>query len=170
LLSVSLYLFIITIRDFFIKNQINISQKIAHFGFSLLILSIILNTIFSEEIITNIKQGENYKFNKGTIYFEKINSSEQKNYISVKGIFRIKENNKEFFFEPELRIFNQPTTITSEADIKISLFEDKFLVMNLVKGNDYYNIRYQTKPFMIWIWLSTILMGIGGILNFFRRN
>jgi len=169
LLSVSLYLFIITIRDLFIKNQINISQKIAHFGFSLLILSIILNTIFSEEIITNIKQGENYKFNKGTIYFEKINSSEQKNYISVKGIFRIKENNKEFFFEPELRIFNQPTTITSEADIKISLFEDKFLVMNLVKGNDYYNIRYQTKPFMIWIWLSTILMGIGGILNFFRR-
>ena len=170
LLSVSLYLFIITIRDFFIKNQINISQKIAHFGFSLLILSIILNTIFSEEIITNIKQGENYKFNKGTIYFEKINSSEQKNYISVKGFFRIKENNKETFFEPELRIFNQPTTITSEADIKISLFEDKFLVMNLVKGNDYYNIRYQTKPFMIWIWLSTILMGIGGILNFFKRN
>ena len=170
LLSVSLYLLIITIRDFFIKNQINISQKIAHFGFSLLVLSIILNTIFSEEIITNIKQGENHKFNKGTIYFEKINSSEEKNYISVKGIFRIKENNKEFVFEPELRIFNQPTTITSEADIKISLFEDKFLVMNLVKGNDYYNIRYQTKPFMIWIWLSTILMSIGGILNFFRRN
>ena len=78
-------------------------------------------------------------------------------------------SNKETFFEPELRIFNQPTTITSEADIKISLFEDKFLVMNLVKGNDYYNIRYQTKPFMIWIWLSPILMGIGGILNFFRR-
>ncbi len=170
LLSVSLYLLIITIRDFFIKNQINISQKIAHFGFSLLVLSIILNTIFSDEIITNIKQGENHKFNKGTIYFEKINSSEEKNYISVKGIFRIKENNKEFVFEPELRIFNQPTTITSEADIKISLFEDKFLVMNLVKGNDYYNIRYQTKPFMIWIWLSTILMSIGGILNFFRRN
>ena len=37
------------------------------------------------------------------------------------------------------------------------IIEDKFLVLNLVKGDDYYNIRYQTKPFMIWIWISGII-------------
>ena len=37
----SLFLFFVTIRDFFGKN-INISQKISHFGFSLLILSLSL--------------------------------------------------------------------------------------------------------------------------------
>ena len=42
--------------------------------------------------------------------------------------------------------------------------------MNLVKGNDYYNIRYQTKPFMIWIWISSILMAIGGLTNFFKKK
>ena len=170
LISASIYLVLVTIKDFFIKDQKNISQKIAHFGFSLLILSIILNGIFSKEVITNIKVGENYKFKKGDIYFEKITSLQQKNYLSIRGIFIIKENNKEFFFEPELRIFNQPVTITSEADIKIGLLEDKFLVMNLVKGDDYYNIRYQTKPFMIWIWLSTILMGAGALFNLIRKN
>ena len=60
--------------------------------------------------------------------------------------------------------------ITSEADIKISLYSDKFLVMNLVKGNDFYNIKYQTKPFMIWIWLSTIILASGGLVNFFIRK
>ena len=41
LVFVSIYLLLVTIKDFFIKRQINLSQKISHFGFSLLILSII---------------------------------------------------------------------------------------------------------------------------------
>ena len=69
-----------------------------------------------------------------------------------------------------MTIFNQPVMITSEADIKTNFFRDRFLVMNLVKGDDYYNIRYQTKPFMIWIWLSTILIATGGIVNFLKRK
>ena len=60
--------------------------------------------------------------------------------------------------------------ITSEADIKTDFYSDKFLVMNLVKGNEFYNIRYQTKPFMIWIWLSTILLVIGGLVNFLNKE
>tara|TARA_Y100000590_G_scaffold403597_1_gene490421 strand:- start:2218 stop:4101 length:1884 start_codon:yes stop_codon:yes gene_type:complete len=170
LISVSIYLVFITIKDFFLKNQKNISQKISHFGFSLLILSIILNGILSDEVITNMKVGQNFKYNKGQIYFEKISTEKRENYTSLIGFFKIKENNNEIFFEPELRIFNQPTTITSEADIKISLIEDKFLVINLVKGNEYFNVRYQKKPFMIWIWLSATLMGFGSIMNFFRKN
>ena len=171
LLGVALYLFFITIKDFFTKKQINLSQKISHFGFSLLILSIILNGIFSSEIITNIKVGEKYKFKKGSIYFKKIKNFKEKNYISIIGTFIIKENGyDEITLEPELRIFNQPKIVTSEADIKINIYRDKFLVMNSVKGNDYYNIRYQTKPFMIWIWLSTILLASGGLIRLYTKN
>ena len=171
LLVFSIYLLFITIRDFFVSNQINFSQKISHFGFGLLTLSIVLNGMFSNEIITNIKVGEKYKLKNGSIFFENIKSHKKKNYISIVGNFRIKENNnKEIFFNPELRIFNQPNIVTSEADIKTNLVSDKFLVMNLVKGNDYYNIRYQTKPFMIWIWISSILMAIGGLTNFFKKK
>ena len=42
LISSAFYLFFITVRDFFIKKFKNISQTIAHFGFSLLILSLSL--------------------------------------------------------------------------------------------------------------------------------
>ena len=95
----------------------------------------------------------------------------EKNYISIIGTFIIKENGyDEITLEPELRIFNQPKIVTSEADIKINIYRDKFLVMNSVKGNDYYNIRYQTKPFMIWIWLSTILLASGGLIRLYTKN
>ena len=46
LIGSAFYLFFITIRDFFIKRLKNIEQNIAHFGFSLLILSILFNNIF----------------------------------------------------------------------------------------------------------------------------
>ena len=170
LITFSIYALFSTLKDFFVENNKNISQKVSHFGFCLLILSIIINGIFSEEVITNIKVGENYKFNKGNIYFEKINTVEKKNYTSIIGIFKINEDNKEMLFNPELRIFKKPVTITSEADIKTSLIKDKFLVMNLVKGDNYFNVRYQTKPFMMWIWLSATLMGIGALINFLRKN
>ena len=61
--------------------------------------------------------------------------------------------------------------MTSEADIKISILKDRFLVINLIKDDyEYFNLRYQEKPFMIWIWLSTLLIIYGGILSFLPKN
>jgi len=71
---------------------------------------------------------------------------------------------------PELRIYNQPNIVTSEADIKTSLMKDKFIVINLVQNQEYFNVRYQDKPFMLWIWVSVLLLSIGGILSLFRKR
>jgi cytochrome c-type biogenesis protein CcmF len=170
LISSSFYLFFITVKDFFSKKYKKYSQKISHFGFSLLILSILLNNIFSSEIITNVKVGENFSFKGAHITFESIENVEHKNYKSIIGYFKIKDKRNNLVnLKPELRIYNQPVTITSEADIRISIYSDKFLVMNLVKGNEYFNVRYQVKPFMIWIWISTLLLAIGGALSLFQR-
>ena len=170
LVSSSAYLFFITIKDFFTKDFSNYSQKLSHFGFSLLVLSILLNSIFSSEIITNLRVNEKFVFKNEIIYFDSIEKKDNVNYKSIIGNFRIEDhNNNSIQLKPELRIYNQPVVITSEADIKTSLFSDKFLVINLVKGNDFFNVKYQVKPFMIWIWLSVLLMSAGGILSLYRR-
>jgi len=171
LISASFYLFFITVKDFFGKDSFNYSQKLSHFGFSLLVLSILLNSIFSSEVITNLRVGENIVFKNEIIYFDSTEKKNNANYKSIIGNFRIEDNKKSFtHLKPELRVYNQPVTITSEADIKTSFFSDKFLVMNLVKGNDYFNVRYQVKSFMIWIWLSVLIMSMGGILSFYKRK
>ena len=43
------------------------------------------------------------------------------------------------------------------------------MTMNYVQNQDYFNVRYQVKPFMIWIWLSVILISLGGFVSFFKR-
>lgn len=171
LVSSALYLFFITLRDFFIRKYSNISQNIAHFGFSLLILSILLNNLFSSEIITNLKVGETFTSSKTKIVFKSINQKQEKNYKSIIANFSIENINETIEdLSPELRIYNQPNIVTSEADIKTTLLSDKFIVINIVQNQNYFNVRYQVKPFMLWIWISVILISFGGLLSFFKRE
>ncbi len=171
LISCATYLFFITFRDFFIKKFNNISQNIAHFGFSLLILSILFNSLFSSEIITNLKVGETFDDTKTKIFFKSIKQKEEKNFKSIIANFDI-ENSMGIIenLSPELRIYNQPNIVTSEADIKTTMMSDKFIVINVVQNQDYFNVRYQVKPFMLWIWLSVLLISFGGLLSLFKKN
>ena len=170
LIAASLYLFIVTIKDFFSKELHNFSKKISHFGFSLLILSILINGVFSSEAIFNLKVGEKFTFKNEKIFLKSLVKKEKENYQSVIAHFTIEDDKKNIsLFKPELRIYDQPLVVTSEADIKTTLFKDEFLVMNKIKGNEYFNVRYQVKPFMIWIWISTMLLAIGGILSLYNR-
>ncbi len=170
LIGSAFYLFFITTRDLFFKRFKNISQNLSHLGFSLLILSILFNNIFSSEVITNLKVGEKFTNDKFQIVFNDLKKLEKKNYTSFKGYFLIKEKDIEDRLEPELRVYNQPNIITSEADIKTTFLSDKFITMNTVQNEEFFNIRYQVKPFMLWIWFSVLLICLGGIISLFNRK
>ena len=170
LIGSAFYLFFISVRYFFIKKNPRISQNIAHFGFSLLILSILFNSIFSKEIITNLKIGDTYKNDNLEIVFKDLKKEKKINYISYIGIFSIKDENFDSILKPELRIYNQPNIITSEADIKVTLFQDNFITINTVKNEDYFNVRYLVKPFMLWIWISVLLISFGGLMSLFNKK
>jgi len=170
LISSAFYLFFITLRDFFTKKFKNISQNISHFGFSLLILSILFNNLFSSEVITNLKVGESYENSKIKITLQNINQRDEKNFNSVVANFKVIHSDGQIDqMSPELRIYNQPNIVTSEADIKTTMMRDKFIVINLVQNQEYFNVRYQDKPLMLWIWVSVLLLSLGGILSFMRR-
>ncbi len=94
LIIAAFYLFFITLKDFFTKGFSNISQKISHFGFSLLILSILLNSFFSTELTTNLKVGEKITFDEGIIVLVSTESKKYKNYQSIVGNFKIEDNEK----------------------------------------------------------------------------
>ncbi len=171
LVSSAFYLFFISLRDFFVKKNRNISQNIAHFGFSLLILSILFNNLFSSETITNLKVGETFENSDTKIVFENVSQKQEKNYKSIIANFTIyNSNGDKDKLSPELRIYNQPIIVTSEADIKTTIMKDKFIVFNLVQNQEFFNVRYQVKPFMLWIWLSVILISIGGFLSILKRR
>ena len=169
LFALGFFLFFLTIKDFFSKNSI-LSQKISHFGFSLFILSILFNGTFAKEFSSNMKVGDERTFLNKIIKFENIKIIEKNNYKSLIANFKISDEKRSISLNPEVRIYNQPKTLTSEAAINSTIYSDNFLVFNIIKDDGYYNVRYQFKPLMMWIWFSVILISVGGILSYFKKN
>ena len=88
LIGLGIYLFFLTIKDFFSKNSY-LSQKISHFGFSLFILSILFNGILSSEYSSNMKVGDERIFMDKIIKFENLKVVKGQNYQSLIGELKL---------------------------------------------------------------------------------
>ena len=175
ILFFSIYLITQTLFDFYEsskKRNINVSRIISHLGFGLLIFFIYINHIFSIENNFNLKLGETKKTDHYIIKFNNLEQQSVKNYKSIIGYFNIldKKTSKSEELNPEIRIYDKPITITYEASIKSGLFSDTYLTMSNISDTDIFNIKFQVKPFMNFIWFSVLLLSLGGILNFFNRK
>ncbi len=175
ILFFSIYLIIQTLFDFyesFKKKNINISRIISHLGFGLLIFFIYINHIFSQENNFNLKLGEIKKTDQYIIKFENLEEKSVQNYKSIVGYFNISDKKTSITKElkPEIRVYDKPITITYEASIESNLFSDTYLTMSNISETDVFNIKFQVKPFMNFIWFSVLLLSLGGLLNFLSRN
>ena len=170
----SLYLIVQTIFDFYenFKNKkMNLSRIISHFGFGLLIFFISINHIFSTESNFNLKPGEQRDLKGYTIKLKNLSTKSNDNYKSIIGNFEIlnnKKNTKEDL-KPEIRFYNQPQTITYEASIKTNFFSDTYITMSNISNTNIFNIKFQKKPFMNFIWISVLIISFGAFYNFIIR-
>ena len=170
ILIFSIYLILQTILDFFRnikKNYFNLSRIISHLAFGFLIFFISINSIFSTEYDLNLKNGEKIKLDNYEIELKDLNILNEKNYKKIVGNVIIRDQKKDTFefLEPEIRVYNMPETVTYEASIKSNLFFDTYVTMSNLSGSEFYNLKFQRKPFMILIWLSIIFIGVGGFLR-----
>jgi len=153
------------------KNKLDFARIISHTSFGFLVLFIGLNDIFSLEKDYNIKLGETKKFENYSIQLQNLDLKNYKNYQAVIGKLEIKNinSNQTNILNPEIRIYNKPKTLTYEAAIKSSLIKDYYLTMSNIDRSDYYNIKFQKKPLMAWIWISVIMIVVGGFIRLFSN-
>ena len=153
------------------RNKLDFARIISHTSFGFLVLFIGLNDIFSLEKDYNIKLGETKKFENYSIQLQNLDLKNYKNYQAVIGKLEIKNinSNQTNILNPEIRIYDKPKTLTYEAAIKTSLIKDYYLTMSNIDRSDYYNIKFQKKPLMAWIWISVIMIVVGGSLRLFSN-
>ena len=151
------------------KNKFDLARIISHASFGFLVLFIGLNNIFTIEKDYNIKLGETKKFENYSIKLQNLELKNFKNYQAVIGELEIKNDNlnRSNILKPEIRIYDNPRTLTYEASIKTSISKDYYLTMSNIDRSDYYNIKFQKKPLMMWIWVSVIMIVFGGFLRIF---
>ena len=169
----SFFLIISSIYDLikiYNTRRLDISRVTSHLGFGLLILFIGLNYNFSIEEDFNLKVGEKKQIDQYSIEFKELKLEDFKNYKAVIGEFKIQNEKSKLSLFPEIRIYNNPQTLTYEASIRSGLLKDYYITMSNIDRSEYYNIKFQKKPFMIWVWISVIMISLGGFLRLFKNE
>ncbi len=170
----SLFLIISSLIDLnksFNNLKFHLARIISHTSFGFLILFIGLNHNFSIEKDFNIKLGETKNFEDYKIKFQSLELKSFINYKSVVGNLKINDlkQNEEITLTPEIRIYENPEMLTYEAAIRTSFLKDYYLTMSNIDQSEYYNIKFQKKPLMVWIWISVIMVSFGGFLRLFKN-
>ena len=167
-----LYSLIDLFKRFKTKISFDLSRIISHLGFGLLVFFIGINHNFSVEQDFNLKEGQKKFFGNYSISFESLKKEERNNYKAIIGTFSIYDTNDSSnkLLTPEIRIYNKPETLTYESSIRSRLSHDLYLTMSNINRSDFYNIKFQKKPFMLWIWFSAILIAFGGFIRFFKMK
>jgi len=159
---------LLDIKKFFNKKlKFGLSRIISHLSFGFLIFFIGINHQFSIEEDFNLKVGDIKKISSYEINFEEITMKEKKNYKVAIGSFKLTnlKNDMVQYLNPEIRIYSNPETLTYEAAIKTKITSDLYLTMSNISRSDFYNIKFQNKPFMIWIWISALMIAVGGFIQ-----
>ncbi len=172
----SLFLIIHSLKDFIFQSKtklyFNFPSFLSHLGFGILIFFIILNHNFSKEYDLNIKVGETKQIGGMEIKFKDLKIEKRENYNVIIGNFNIYDNKKNFEkkLNPEIRVYDNPQSLTFETAIKTNLKQDLYLTMSNIDGSDFYNVKFQIKPFMLWIWFAAFLTAGGGLLRSFIKK
>ena len=152
-----------------IKKNKNYSagMTIAHLGIGLLILGITGSSIWQEEKITRMKIGSEIKIEKYNIVFEKINEIRASNYVALQGNFLVYNNEKNIVakLKPENRFYPVKNNFTTEASIHTNLLRDLYIVLGEGNLNDGWIVRIYYNPLVIWIWIGSLVIFMGGIVS-----
>ncbi len=167
----SLFLILSSIMDLFKKISFNFPRVVSHLSFGFLILFIGLNHNFSIEKDFNLKIGETKQIDNFKFHLKDLKLVQDINYKAVIGSLKVNDllTKEERVLKPQIRIYDNPQTLTYEASIQTNFIRDYYLTMSNIDRSDYYNIKFQKKPLMIWIWISVAMLSLGGFLSLLRH-
>ncbi len=150
------------------SNKLTMSQvgmTCAHFGIAVTIVGVTLVSNYETETNVRMVAGQKSEVAGFTFAFNGTTHVEGPNYSAEQGQIEVFKNN-EFvaLLQPERREYRVQTMGMTEAAIDPGLFRDVYVALGDPLGNGAWAVRVHIKPFVRWIWLGAIFMGIGGLL------
>ena len=139
----------------------------AHIGLIFTVIGIALSSVYSQEQDLYMAAGDSKTLGEYRFEFVDVERKVGANYIADVGIVDIfKKDKKLMTLHPEKRIYNVRKNVMTEAAINSNLLRDLYVSLGEQRNptTNAWSVRLYYKPFIRWIWLGAILMGLGGLL------
>jgi cytochrome c-type biogenesis protein CcmF len=138
---------------------------LGHLGVAVFIVGVGLTSIYSTEKDVSLRTGESYELGGYTFAFKGVENRDGPNFRANRGTVEITRDGEPVtVLYPEKRVYRVQTMPMTEAGIDAGLFRDLFVALGDPLGANAWAVRLYHKPFIRWIWLGSLIMGIGGIL------
>lgn len=146
-------------------------MALAHTGFAVLIIGILLSSGLSQEREVRIKPGNAVTLGPYQFFFVTTEGVGGSNYRGIRGTFEVLKGSRHIVnMHPEKRIYLVRDMVMTTVDIHPGIFRDLYIALGEPLDDDYWSVRLYYKPFMRWVWTGGILMILGGVLALMQRK
>ncbi|MCX7090877.1 MAG: heme lyase CcmF/NrfE family subunit [Legionellales bacterium] len=152
-----------------------IGLVLAHLGFAVTGLGIIISNTYGLEDDVKLAPGEQTLFAGYTIQFVREEQMVGPNYHGTRTTFVISKQKHLATIYPEKRIYDVGNMPMTESAIDVNPLRDIYIAMGEPVGANAWTVRLYYKPLVRWIWAGGIMMFMGGCFaladrRFYRKE
>lgn len=165
-LSLSFWIINSVISEFRLRP----AMAVAHTGFALLIIGIMLSSTLGEEREVRLKVGHAVDLGPYQFFFLATQAKNGPNYRGIEATFDVIKNKHHItYLYPEKRMYPVRSMVMTKADIHPSIFRDLYIALGDPFTQEDWSLRIYYKPFIRFIWIGGLLMMLGGLVAVFNR-
>jgi len=144
---------------------------LAHTGVAVTALGICIVSNYTQEHDVRMVPGDRIEASGYEFVFDGVRKVQGPNYMAEEGVIRVFDEG-EFYttMKPQKRHYKVQRNMMTEADIDAGLFRDLYVAMGESLEGDAWAVRIHYKPYIRWLWLGAIFMGLGGLLATLDRR
>jgi cytochrome c-type biogenesis protein CcmF len=146
-------------------------MTIAHIGFAVLVIGVMLSSILNVERDVRMKPGDGVNIGPYQFFFISTEGISGSNYRGIQAAFDVIKNARHITnMYPEKRIYTVREMVMTKVDIHPGIFRDLYIALGEPLDNNFWSVRLYYKPFVRWIWFGGMIMMLGGLLTLFQRD
>ncbi|CAK0753550.1 holocytochrome c synthase CcmF component [Gammaproteobacteria bacterium] len=145
-------------------------MSLAHFGVAIFIIGITLSGGYSEERDVYLEVGGSISLRGYQFRFEGVQQVPGPNYTAQQGTISITQGNNTWTLHPQKRVYRAQGMPMTEASIDYGFFRHLYASLGEPVENGAWSLRLYVKPFIVWIWLGTLVMALGAVLSALDRR
>jgi cytochrome c-type biogenesis protein CcmF len=145
-------------------------MAIAHFGIAVALFGMAVDSAFTVERLTAAKVGDTVTVGPWHVRLTAVEPVAGPNWTALSGHLQVSyDGNAPQFLVPQSRTFWTPPRTTSESALLTRWNGQLYTVMGEGTQDGRWQLRLWWKPFVTFIWLGGVLIGLGGLLALIGR-
>jgi len=137
---------------------------LAHFGVGIFIIGVTLVGSLDQNIDVKMKEGQRAELAGYTFLFRGALDADGPNYDAARGIIELSRDGRALgTLTPEKRVYRAQGMPMTEASLDIGVFRDVYVTLGEQLPDGAWIVSLYYKPFISWIWMGCLLMGLGGV-------